>query len=143
MRLTHCITLGAFFLAGLLAHSFTANAFPISSTAYGSGLENDAPSRSLVHKVSGCHRDREYHMVYLWGYPAWHRHRSNCAPVAANPPSGGGYYCHRNWENHYHRGSGTGWHKHVGQNCVVRQGSQWRGGPKTGCIKLGGIWICG
>lgn len=159
MKLSRCLAAGALALAGLLTHDSVATASPFSLAGPGNATGFTRSGNGLVQKVSGCHKYAQNHMVYLWGYPAWHSHGYNCQPQPANPP---GYYpgypypgygqppgfvnpgyCHGNWQNHYHPGFGGGWHRHSSKNCQPRRGRQWRGGPKTGCINIGGIWICG
>ncbi len=123
MQLSKCVAVGAFVLAGLLSQLSTAKATPVSSAANSSGLAINSSTSGLLHKASGCHRSRQYHMVFLWGYPAWHRHRAGCAPIAAYPPGRAVVWCHRGWRNHVHPAwGGGGWHRHVGPKCVV----QWR-----------------
>lgn len=154
MKIVRCLVAGAFALAGLLAYASASPATPLALAGAGNATGLAQAGDGLVQKVHGCHRSAQNHMVYQWGYPGWHRHGYNCHPVPANPPGYAppGYgppgfvgptYCHHNWQNHYHPGFGGGWHKHVGPHCKPIRGRHWRGGPKAGCINIGGIWICG
>lgn len=156
MKLSGCLAAGAIALAGLVTLAPVTTASPLSLAGPGNAKGLAQAGDGLVQKIYGCHKFAQSHMVYQWGYPAWHRHGYNCQPLPANPPGYGvppGYgsppgfvgptYCHYNWLNHYHPGFGGGWHKHVGPNCRPVRGRRWQGGPKTGCINLGGIWICG
>lgn len=159
MRLIGCAAAGALILAGLFVSSPAVNA-GAAATVLGGINAATGNGDGLVQKVSGCHRHPEYHHVYLWGYPAWHRHGGNCAPIPASPPVyappayppypgygapgfGAPAYCHGNWQNHFHPGFGYGWHRHAGPNCKPVRGRRWRSGPKTGCVNIAGIWICG
>ena len=137
-------------LAGLAMFAGSVGATPLSNP--GSSVKGGISQfrSGLVHKVYGCHPNKQHHMVYLWGYPAWHRHKQGCGPVPANPPGyapgpsfGGGYYCHRNWQSHFHPGWGGGWHRHSKYKCRPVRGRRWKGGSRRGCVKIGNIWICG
>lgn len=152
MKPLSCIAAGAIAAASMIAFSGAANAaqFVIDKQAIAPGAAKDGSG--LVHKVSGCHRGYAYHFVPRWGFPGQHRHVGpNCWPQGAGggpgwgggPGFGGGWACHHNWQNHWHPGFGAGWHRHSSRNCQPRRGRRWRGGPKTGCINLGGVWICG
>lgn len=116
MHVSTCIAAGALAFAGLIGLATTAQASPHS----GSAAIANVSAPSLIQKVSGCHQNRQYHMVYKWNTPAWHRHRRNCAPVAANPPAPATTHCHRGWQSHPHPAQGgRGSHRHVGPNCAA------------------------
>lgn len=161
MKFFSCIAAGAIAAAAVFSIPGTANTAPMTLDAFTIGKSDAAKARGgLVQKVYGCHKYPQNHMVYLWGYQAWHSHGYNCTPQAAPPPGyyppkpppgyypqpvlpGPGYACHQNWQNHFHPGFGYGWHRHSRKNCAPRRGRQWRGGSKKGCVNIAGIWICG
>lgn len=127
----------ALMLAGLATGlAAPAAAMPLSTLGASGKAQISKQGDSLATKVAGCHQSGQYHMVFRWGYPAWHRHRPNCRPVAVR-------HCHRGFRHHFHPGYGNVWHKHVGPNCVPFRGQVWQGGPRHGCVKIGGLWICG
>lgn len=155
MKLSRCLAAGAFALAGLMAYMPATTASPFSLAGPGNATGLAQAGNGLVQKAYGCHKYPQNHMVYLWGYPAWHRHGYKCQPAPANPPGyappgygpypgygGGGYYCHRGWQNHFHPGWGGGWHRHSRKSCQPRRGRRWKGGSKKGCFNIGGVWIC-
>ena len=128
------------FVVGVsIATLFTSSAIAMPLSPFHS--INDAVNESATSHlipVFGCHSNRRFHMVYKWGYRAWHRHRPNCQPVRAR-------HCHRNLKKHWHSARGKKWHRHVGPRCRYRRGKVYGPGfypGGTGCIKVGNVWIC-
>lgn len=113
-------------------------------------MDAQAVNKDLI-KVYGCHANKQRHMVYKWGYEAWHRHASNCRPLHARPTRNI-RHCHRNYRKHRHDGRGNRWHRHVGRGCHYQRGHVGRrpngrrhnGRRHNGgdCIRVGGILIC-
>ena len=101
-------------------------------------MDSQSVNKSLI-KVSGCHANRRFHMVYKWGYKAWHRHRPNCRPIHTAAPL---RHCHRNFRRHYHAGRGKRWHRHAGPGCYYQRGFVRRGPASGACVRIGGVRIC-
>ena len=86
MKIRLCIVAGLLALAGAATGATTSTALPLASGSHTVVGDATRSAGGLVQKVSGCHRDAQNHMVFAWGYQAWHRHSKNCTPKPANPP---------------------------------------------------------
>jgi hypothetical protein len=125
--------------ASALLTASAANAAP-APAANPLGAIVDSVAGSQVIQVAGCHANKQFHMVFAWGHPAWHRHGAGCQPIPALGPVPG-VHCHANWQKHAHPGHGSKWHRHAAGNCHWTQGFVG-GGPGGGCVKIGSVWIC-
>ena len=151
MRIFRYVILGVIVLAGSSWLGAAANAAPFLNLAINDASAQEVFRQGLVHKAHGCHHYRLYGNIRRPRYPVWHKHLSDCAPIPAPPPikrgiiyrDGLGYYCHPEWRKHRHPTFGKSWHRHAGSECYVTRGWKWKGGPRTGCHRVKGAWICG
>jgi hypothetical protein len=129
----------------LLAATFVqgpASALPLSNAP--------EAGAGLVHRVSGCHRDTEYHWVSEFGRSAWHYHRgASCRPIevdAPPPPPQQPADCHRDVRRHFVPEYGRRiTHRHVGPNCRIQEYEQVGPGdrpPSEFCVSLDGVTFC-
>lgn len=108
-RLPLAFALAMSVMAGQLS---PAMAMPRGDTPHGAAGPIFVPA-------GGCHADTRTHLVPEFGRPAPHRHRRDCAPVAAEAPRRAAD-CHRDAREHVVPGRGRVYHRHVGPDCEIR-----------------------
>lgn len=141
------------FAAFLVASLFSLNvvtAAPLAQVGATDGLLETLSVKQEANpnivKVYGCHKNKKFHMVYKWGYKAWHRHGYNCHPKHVVKKKKWGH-CHKNWSKHWHNGHGNNWHRHAGPGCHYQWGkshhhNKHHYNKNKGCVKVGPVWIC-
>ena len=105
-------------LALALAMSVMAGPVLAASAMPRAGTPDIAAGPIFV-PAGGCHADTRTHFVPEFGRSVPHRHRRDCAPVAAEAP-GRPVDCHRDAREHFVPGYGRVYHRHVGPDCEIR-----------------------